>query len=72
MLFNALTLPNSYSFSFPFSFSFCFGPIPAIRSKSSGAAHPAGFPLLSGVLKSLHPNRLAQYLSPEKCEISHF
>ena len=26
-----------------------FGPNPAIRSKSSGAAHPAGFPLLSGV-----------------------
>ena len=31
---------------------FFFGPNPAIRSKSSGAAHPAGFPLLSGVLKN--------------------
>jgi hypothetical protein len=26
-----------------------FEPNPAIRSKSSRAAHPAGFPLLSGV-----------------------
>jgi hypothetical protein len=45
-----------------------FGPIPAIRSKSSGAMHPAGFPLLSGVwLRNIGTKRhLPSYLSEAK------
>ena len=42
-----------------------FGPIPAIRSKSSGAAHPAGFPLLSGVL-AWFPRQIFQVNTPLK------
>ena len=50
------TIHSRFRSRFRFRFRFrsrslySLGPIPAIRSKSSGAAHPAGFPLLSGVL----------------------